>query len=78
MQVGQKAQISGANLGDPLLGKVISMGRQVQRQSVYANQPGENLDRRVIEVRIALDASSSQRVAGLTHMQVQAQIEVDS
>ncbi|MFQ3612989.1 MAG: HlyD family efflux transporter periplasmic adaptor subunit [Cyanobacteriota bacterium] len=78
VQIGQKAQISGANLGDPLPGTVISVGRQVQRQSVFANQPGENLDRRVIEVRIALDASSSQRVAGLTHMQVQAQIEVGS
>jgi HlyD family secretion protein len=78
VQVGQGAQITGANLGDPLQGTVTFVGRQVQRQSVYANQPGENLDQRVIEVRIDLDPASSRRVRGLTHMQVQAQIKVES
>jgi HlyD family secretion protein len=49
---------------------------QVNRQNVFSNQPGENLDSRVIEVKIRLNPEDSKRVAGLTNLQVQTAIEL--
>jgi HlyD family secretion protein len=48
---------------------------QVNRQNVFSNQPGENLDSRIVEVKIRLNPEDSKRVAGLTNLQVQAEIE---
>jgi HlyD family secretion protein len=59
-----------------LRGTVSQIGLQVNRQNVFSNQPGENLDRRVIEVKIRLQTEDSQRVAGFTNLQVQTAIEL--
>lgn len=37
--------------------------------------PSANIDSRIVEVRIRLDETSSQRVAGLTNLQVVVVIE---
>jgi HlyD family secretion protein len=76
IRVGQSAQITSPAFTGSLSGKVIEVGLQVNRQNVYSNQPGENLDRRVIEVKIRLTPQASQRVAGLTNLQVQTSILV--
>jgi HlyD family secretion protein len=49
---------------------------QVKQQNVFSNQPGENLDRRIIEVKIRLNPEDSEKVAGLTNLQVQTAIEL--
>jgi HlyD family secretion protein len=76
IRVGQTARITSPAFAGSLSGKVIEVGLQVNRQNVYSNQPGENLDRRVIEVKIRLTPQASQRVAGLTNLQVQTSILV--
>jgi HlyD family secretion protein len=48
---------------------------QVQRQTIVNTDPSANLDARVIEVHIELDAASSQKAAKLTNLQVIAVIE---
>lgn len=75
IQLGQPAQITGDFAGE-LQGTVAEIGLQVLRQNVFSNEPGENLDQRVIEVKIRLSPSDSQKVAGLTNLQVQANIQV--
>jgi HlyD family secretion protein len=50
---------------------------QVNRQNVFSNQPGENLDRRIVEVKIQLSPEDSKRVATLTNLQIQAAILLD-
>jgi HlyD family secretion protein len=49
----------------------------VKRQSIINNDPATDTDARVIEVRIALDAASSQRVASLSRLQVRARFAID-
>lgn len=76
IKLGQQATIrSQAFLGE-LRGKVSQIGLQVNRQNVFSNQPGENLDRRVVEVKIRLTPADSKRVAGLTNLQVQTAIQL--
>lgn len=76
VKLGQQAVISSQAFAGELRGTVTQIGLQVNRQNVFSNQPGENLDRRVIEVKIRLSPEDSKRVAGLTNLQVQTAIEL--
>lgn len=75
IRVGQRAEVTGESFPGQLQGKVRLIGMQVNQQNVFSNQPGENLDRKVIEVRIQLDAPDSQKVKALTNSQVTVAIE---
>ncbi|WP_414754217.1 ABC exporter membrane fusion protein [Anabaena sp. CCY 9910] len=75
VKLGQPAAITSQAFGGELRGKVSQIGLQVRRQNVFSNQPGENLDSRVVEVKIRLNPEDSKKVAGFTNLQVQAAIE---
>jgi HlyD family secretion protein len=74
VKLGQSAEITGQAFQGIVRGKVYQVGLQVSRQNVFSDQPGENLDRRVVEVKIRLDPEDSKRVAGLTNLQIQTAI----
>ncbi len=74
VRLGQKALVTSNVLSGELHGTVSAIDLQVSRQKVFSNQPGENLDRRVVEVKIRLTPEDSHRVAGLTNLQVQTAI----
>ena len=76
VKLGQKALISGQAFSGKLHGEVAQIGLQINRQNVFSNQPGENLDRRVIDVKIRLNPEDSDRVTSLTNLQVQTEIEL--
>lgn len=76
IQLGQQAVITGQAFSGELRGKVSHIGLQVNKQNVFSNQPGENLDRRVVEVKIRLNPEDSKRVNALTNLQVQTAIEL--
>jgi HlyD family secretion protein len=76
IQVGQAATVTGQAIDGELSGTVVQIGMAVKRQNVFANEPGENIDRRIVEVKIRLNPASSQKVAKLTNLQVQTAIAV--
>ncbi|MFG6094587.1 efflux RND transporter periplasmic adaptor subunit [Leptothoe sp. ISB3NOV94-8A] len=76
VRLGQSATVRGQAFSGDLQGEVIEIGRQISRQNVFAREPGENLDRRVVEVKIAINPGDSQRVANLSNLQVQTVIAV--
>ncbi len=76
IQLGQQATITGQAFSGELRGTVSQIGLQVNRQNVFSNQPGENLDRRIIEVKIRLNPEDSKQVTGLTNLQVQTAIQM--
>lgn len=76
IKLGQKAIISGQALTGNLKGEVTQIGLQVNRQNVFSNQPGENLDRRVVDVKIRLNPEDSKRASGLTNLQVETAIQL--
>lgn len=75
IQLGQTASITGQAFTGKLVGKVVEIGRQINRQTVFSSQPGENLDRRIIEVKIQLSPEASKTVANFTNLQVQVVIQ---
>jgi len=72
---GQQATITGEPFAGELHGTVNEIGLQVSQQETFSNQPGENLDQRVIKIRIHLNPEDSKRVARLTNLQVQVTIQ---
>lgn len=76
VKLGQPAVITGEAFTGAIKGKVSQIGLQVSRQNVFSNQPGENLDRRVIEVKIRINPEDNPRVEALSNLQVQTEIDV--
>lgn len=76
VKLGQNAVVTSQAFPGKLRGTVSNIGLQVKQQNVFSNQPGENLDRRIIEVKIRLNPEDSEKVAGLTNLQVQTAIEL--
>lgn len=70
VKIGQSARITSAALEGELSGIVDRVGLQIQRQDVINADPSANIDSRVVEVRVRLDETASQKVAGLTNLQV--------
>lgn len=75
IRVGQPVAIASDSFSGQLRGTVRLIGLQVIQQEVSSGKPGENLDRKVVQVRIQLNPKDSQRVANLTNLQVQVAIQ---
>ncbi|MBW4646486.1 MAG: ABC exporter membrane fusion protein [Goleter apudmare HA4340-LM2] len=76
VKLGQPAVITSQAFTGELRGTVSQVGLQVNRQNVFSNEPGENLDSRVVEVKIRINPEDSKQVAGFTNLQVQTAIEL--
>jgi HlyD family secretion protein len=76
IKLGQTATVAGQAFQGEVKGTVSHIGLQVNRQNVFANQPGENLDRRVVEVKIRINPEDNSRVSGFTNLQVQTSIDL--
>ncbi|OCQ89805.1 hemolysin D [Nostoc sp. MBR 210] len=76
IKLGQTATVTSPAFNGELRGEVYYVGLQVNRQNVFSNEPGENLDSRIVEVKIRLNPEDSKKVAGLTNLQVQTAIEI--
>lgn len=76
IRVGQSAIITSQAFSEKLRGTVTQVETQVNRQTIMSNQPGENLDRRVIEVNVRLTPKASQQVANFTNLQVEVAIQL--
>jgi HlyD family secretion protein len=74
VKVGQKARITSDSLPGELTGTVARTGWQIQRQNVINTDPSSNIDSRIVEVHVALDAESSRKAAKFTNLQVQVAI----
>jgi HlyD family secretion protein len=73
---GQLATISSPSFPGDVQGRVRQVGLQVLQQQVSSGEPGENLDRRIVEVRIRVNPEDVETVQNLTNLQVQVAIEV--
>jgi HlyD family secretion protein len=75
---GQRATINSRNgaFEDTLGGTVEDLGWQIFKNDVLDDDPAANADARVVEVRIRLDNGTA--VEGLTNLQVDVRIDVES
>ena len=77
VKVGQKARVTSESLlGKELIGTVEKINSQVERQETINADPSDNIDSRIVEVKIRLDQQSSQKVTKLTNLQVKVVIEL--
>ena len=76
VKVGQPVTVTSSAIEEKLTGTVEKIGLEIERQNVVNTDPTSNIDARVVEVKIKLEVASSQKVAGLTNLQVNARIEI--
>ncbi|MDB9529884.1 HlyD family efflux transporter periplasmic adaptor subunit [Oscillatoria sp. CS-180] len=75
IEVGQSAEITSTVFSETLQGRVERIGLQVEPQQVVDENPAANIDAKVIEVHIVLNAEASAQVSDLTNLQVTATIQ---
>ncbi|PHJ67341.1 ABC transporter permease [Nostoc linckia z18] len=75
VRLGQRATITSDAFPAKLQGTVDQIGWEVGKKDVLSTDPAAATDVRVVEVKIGLDSASSQRVTGLTNLQVTVEIE---
>lgn len=69
--LGQTATISADGFpSGSMRGEVVEIARQVSRQTVFTGEAGENLDRRVIEVKIGLGPQANAIASYINYLQV--------
>lgn len=74
--LGQKALISAEGFpGKQMTGTVVEIARQVSRQTVFTGEAGENLDRRVVEVKIGLGPQATAIASYINYLQVNVLFE---
>jgi ABC exporter DevB family membrane fusion protein len=76
VRLGQKAIITSETFPNQLQGTVKEIGLQVKQQNIFSTEPGADVDRKIIEVKIRLNPEDSKRVMDLTHLQVQVAIQL--
>ena len=74
--LGQTAVISAEGFpGRQMRGTVVEIARQVSRQTVFTGEAGENLDRRVVEVKIGLGPQATAIASTINYLQVNVLFE---
>jgi HlyD family secretion protein len=74
VRVGQKVLLTSNAFMGKLHGKVEKIGMQVDKQDAFDDNPLEQTDNKIIEVKISLDQASSKKVTNLSNLQVQTVI----
>jgi HlyD family secretion protein len=77
VRIGQSAIITAEVFPGKLRGIVTDIGLQVGKQNIFTNVPGADTDNKVIDVKIRLHPMDTQKVASLTDLQVQVQINMN-
>lgn len=77
VEVGQSAVVTSPVITEPLEGTVEQIGFQVERQEVVNEDPAANIDAKVVEVQVRLDETDSEKVTGLSNLQVTVTIETE-
>ena len=72
ISLGQQATIisEGGVFDDEIRGEVTHIRSQIGKKDVFATDPTADVDTRIIEVKITLDPTSSQKVSQFTNSQV--------
>lgn len=76
LRVGQKATITSNAFLGKLHGTVSQIGLQINPQDILSTDPTSDVDRRIVEVKIQLNESDSQRVSAFTNLQVSVVIDI--
>lgn len=71
VRVGQAAEVVVPGSDARAHGAVVAVGWLVRKRDVFNTDPVDEIDSRVVEVRVRMDDAGAQRLARLSHMRVQ-------
>ena len=71
LHVGQRVLIEGDGMIRKARGRVIAIGWEVSKQSIYSQEPSAASDARVVEVKVLIDRDDNSLVEKFSNMQVE-------
>ncbi len=74
VQLGQLAEVILPGQNERLGGEVVAIGWQVRKRDVVNTDPVDEIDARVVEVRIRINPEDTPRLSRFSHMRVQVVI----
>lgn len=74
VRVGQAAEIILPGDGERVRGEVAELGWLVRKRDLFNTDPVDEIDSRVVEVRVRVEAGGAERLARLSYMRVQVVI----
>ena len=74
LRLGQKATITNSAFNGKVTGQVQEIRLQIYQDNVLNTDPTAATDARIVEVKIQLDPSSSNKVKGFTNLEVTVSI----
>lgn len=75
LRVGQRATVVVPGETERLSGEIVNLGWQVRKRDVLNTDPVDEIDSRVVEVRVRLDPDGARRLARLSYLRVQVIFE---
>ena len=75
VSIGDPVTVTAEALGQDLSGVVSAIGLQIGRQSITSSDPAANTDARVVDVIVALDATSSTLAQRFTNLETVVRID---
>jgi len=76
VKLGQRAKVSSPAFDGEIEGVVAQIGQKIDKNDVLNTDPAADTDIRVVEVKVRLE--NSQKVEGLTNLQVRVEIDPDA
>lgn len=77
IKTGQTAEIAVRTSGERFGGTIARIGSLIKKRDVLDSDPVADVDARVVEVKVKLDADASKKLADLTNLRVDVRINLE-
>jgi HlyD family secretion protein len=74
IKIDQQAEISVRTSGDKFSGTIVQIGSMIKKRDILDTDPVADVDARVVEVKVKLNAEASKQLSKLTNLRVDVQI----
>ncbi len=74
IKLDQRAEISVRTTGEKFSGTIVQIGSMIKKRDILDSDPVADVDARVVEVKVKLNAEASKQLSKLTNLRVDVQI----
>jgi HlyD family secretion protein len=77
IKLDQRAEISVRTTGEKFSGTIVQIGSMIKKRDILDSDPVADVDARVVEVKVKLNAEASKQLSKLTNLRVDVQIALN-
>jgi HlyD family secretion protein len=77
IKIDQQAEISVRTSGEKFNGTIVQIGSMIKKRDILDSDPVADVDARIVEVKVKLNAEASKQLSKLTNLRVDVQIALN-